>query len=238
MLADLHTHILPGIDDGAQDLQESLRLLEAEAENGADTLVFTPHFKPQHLKPQTFFENRARAWETLRPHIKEGVSVYLGAEVLYSEYLPNLENIRDFCIGQTDYLLLEMPYRAVFDDKVIGSVERLSGEHGIIPVLAHVERYEAVLRDPHVLSRFREFGCLFQVNADSILQKNFLMKNFLRRLVRIGYLDLVASDCHDPVGRTVSLRAAHEALAERFGPQILRELLATTDHILHDGIPV
>ena len=173
MLCDLHTHLLPGVDDGAADLSESLRLLSQEEACGVDTVVLTPHFKPQVQNAEEFFSRRAAAFETLKAAYGGPITFRLGAEVLYSKYLANMERIHDFCIEGTDYLLLEMPYHAQFDEKTVRSVLRLADEHGIRPILAHVERYEAVLRDVAILERFRECGCLFQVNAATVTKKDF-----------------------------------------------------------------
>lgn len=232
MLCDLHTHILPGIDDGAADLSESITLLTQEKDCGVDTVVLTPHFKPQLQKPTDFLENRARAFEQLTKASDGSIRFLLGAEVLYSKYLSAIENLRDFCIQDTDYLLLEMPYHAKFDDRVLQSVGRLVDEHGILPILAHVERYEAVRRDPEILLRFREMGALFQVNAQSFLQKNFGMRRFLRRLIRMDCLDLVATDCHDPKTRPARLSHALEAIEKEYFPSLLQRVLAATQTVI------
>lgn len=231
MSADLHTHILPGVDDGAADLSESLALLEQERESGVDTVVFTPHFRIQQQKPQEFFARREKAFAACAPFVQD-TRCLLGAEVLYSEYLANLDSIRDFAIESTDYLLLEMPYQAQFTDRLIASVMRLRDEHGLTPILAHVERYEAVRRNVGILERFREFGCLFQVNAGSVLSKKLPMRAFLRRLVRAGCLDLLASDCHDPKVRPVSLEKAYHLLAEQYSEEFVRAVKGCAASVL------
>ncbi len=233
MLFDLHTHILPGIDDGAADLSESLALLKQEQDCGVDTVVLTPHFRPQIQKPAEFLEKRSRAFEALSGAFEGEMKFVLGAEVLYSPYLASIENIRDFCIGDTDYLLLEMPYRARMADDVIRAVSRLMDEHGIRPILAHVERYEAVRRNVYVLDKFRAVGCLFQVNASTLAAKSFFTRRFVRSLVFGGYLDLIGSDCHDPVHRPANVKAALVALDKLYGPGLGRDLLGNADLVLN-----
>lgn len=232
MLCDLHTHLLPGVDDGAADLSESLRLLSQEEACGVDTVVLTPHFKPQVQNSEDFLARRAAAFETLREGYSGPIEFRLGAEVLYSKYLANMERIGDFCIEGTDYLLLEMPYHAQFDEKTVRSVLRLFDEHGIRPILAHVERYDAVLRDVSILERFREGGCLFQVNAATVTRKGFFAGRFLKRLVKEGYLDLLGSDCHDPEHRKAEIAPAINRLRELYGEQIVREIRGTTEMVL------
>lgn len=232
MLFDLHTHILPGADDGAADLSESLALLKQEELCGVGTVVLTPHFKPQLHSPQEFFATRSATYQTLKEAYDGDVRLVLGAEVLYSQYLAGVENVHDFCIEGTDYLLLEMPYHARFDERVVHSVLRLLDEHRIRPILAHVERYEAVRRDYTVLDQFREFGCLFQINAASVLQKGFSMRRFMRRLIEGGYLDLLATDCHDPKHRPAALKGALDALESQYGPRIRQDLMGAAEMVL------
>lgn len=235
MLYDLHTHLLPGIDDGAADLSESLALLKQEQDCGVDTVVLTPHFKPQIQKNAEFLEKRAASFEKLKAAFDGEMQFVLGAEVLYSPYLASIENIRDFCIGESDYLLLEMPYHARMADDVLRAVSRLMDEHGIRPILAHVERYEAVRRNVHVLEKFRTIGCLFQVNASTLSSKSFFTRRFVRSLVFGGYLDLVGSDCHDPVHRPANVKAAYDALEKLYGPGLCRDLLGMADMVVNES---
>ncbi|MBR6530712.1 MAG: hypothetical protein IKT43_04780 [Clostridia bacterium] len=235
MLADLHTHLLPGIDDGAADLKDSLALLNQERACGVDTVVLTPHFKPQVQESGAFFAARARAFELLKSQKEaEGFRFVLGTEVLFSKYLASIENVCDFCIEGTRFMLLELPYHAQFDDAVFSAVRRLCDEHGIVPILAHVERYEAVRRNVHVLEAFREFGALFQVNAATLAAKNLSTRLFVRKLVSGGYLNLVGTDCHDPVHRTADLKRGLDTLEDRFGNRVIREVHACADFVLNN----
>lgn len=230
MYIDLHTHILPAIDDGAATLEESLALLSQEKDNGVDTVVLTSHFRAQVQKPQEFLSARQSAYETLLAQTDGSIRLVLGAEVLYSEYLAGIENIRDFCLSGTDYLLLEMPYHAPFGEKVFSAVARLRDEHGIIPILAHVERYEAIRRDARLLYRFRELGCLMQVNADSLLEKSLSMRRFLAKLLHRGEIDLLGSDCHDPKHRPVQLSRAYQTLDDNVAHAISRMAAAVLEN--------
>lgn len=232
MLYDLHTHVLPGIDDGATDLSESLALLNQEKECGVSTVVLTPHFRAQVQKPQEFLARRAHAFETLSAGYQGEIQLVLGAEVLYSPYLASIENIRDFCIGDTNFLLVELPYQARMGDDVLRALTRLVDEHGILPILAHVERYEAVRRDVQVLQKFRSIGCLFQVNAATLAGKSFFLRRFVRALIRGGYVDLVGSDCHDPKNRPANVKEAYDELERLYGPGIVRDLLGNADMVL------
>lgn len=234
MLCDLHTHILHGIDDGAADLACALELVKQEQDCGVDTIVLTPHFRAQKRHPEEFFALRARATEELRAACGDGVTFRLGAEVLYSQYLSSIENIRDFCIEGTDYLLLEMPYFAEFNDRVLQAVGRLRDEHGILPILAHVERYEAVRRNPYLLASFREYGCLFQVNASTFETGGFFARRFVKTLVRERLVDLVASDCHDSKSRPAALKGAFDSVTQRFGADFAEYLKHNAVRVLEN----
>ena len=110
-MIDLHTHILPQIDDGSQSVPESVSLLREERRQGVDTVFLTPHFYAEENCPVSFLKKRYRAWRKLEPYLFPGLpTVRLGAEVQYFEGICAVEDIRHLRIVGTDYLLLEMPF--------------------------------------------------------------------------------------------------------------------------------
>ena len=163
-MIDLHTHILPCIDDGSQSLHESLSLIREEGRQGIDAVVMTPHFYANENDPSTFLKKRDKVWKQLAPYLwPELPGVYLGAEVQYFEGICAVEDIRHLRIMGTEYLLLEMPFTR-WSDRMLNNVLELNERDGMQVVLAHIERYMTFHPDK-TWSRLREYGILMQSNV-------------------------------------------------------------------------
>ena len=112
---DLHTHILPGVDDGAKDLEKALEMLRMQKACGVERVALTPHFYPLREEFQSFLDKRQQAYEGLLPNwdAESMPDLRLGAEVHYSPALAELD-LRRLTIGQSDYLLLELVSALLF----------------------------------------------------------------------------------------------------------------------------
>ena len=111
-MIDLHSHILPRMDDGSRSTEESLQMLTALAAQGVTDVAATPHFYASENGPDRFLARRARSWQQLRPHLTASLPrVHLGAEVLFFEGIAAFDGLPRLCISGTDVLLLEMPFR-------------------------------------------------------------------------------------------------------------------------------
>lgn len=195
-VADIHTHILPCIDDGAASLEEAIKLLYEEQKQGVTDIVLTPHFNIQDTTIQEFVSKRDAAFETLSKEIEKhpslsGLNLYLGAEVKYN---PNLiyNDVFELCIKNTSYLLLElsMSHPFNFEQTVLWMLSK-----GISPILAHVERYEYITSNPKLLENLLYAGVVFQCNASSLYSKHFGKR--VKKLLKHGYVQLLASDTHN-----------------------------------------
>ena len=197
-MIDFHTHILPNIDDGSRDLEESLEILDRQEAVGIKTIIATPHFYPDHHLDE-FIKIRKEALETLKAGSKERkVELRLGAEVLLSVDTWKLESLEELCIEGTHYILVELPY-SHWSDWVYTSIEKLITAKGLRPILAHVERYDAVYEDPNRLLPFLEMGCILQANAISLHPESSRRKLTLK-LAKHGFIQLLGSDVHRSKG--------------------------------------
>ena len=141
MMIDFHTHILPGMDDGSRSIEESLAMLQAEADAGIERVVFTPHFYASQNSPKDFLRRRKESWGALLPHMYRGLpKVSFGAEVQYFEGICQAAEIAALRIAGTPYLLLEMPFRR-WEDRMLDDILELSTHPDTIVVLAHIDRY-------------------------------------------------------------------------------------------------
>ncbi|MGN0453230.1 MAG: tyrosine-protein phosphatase [Ruminococcus sp.] len=191
---DMHTHIIPALDDGAKDVSESLEIIHALSEQGIKNICLTPHFYTHKERVEDFVCNRDEAFYVLKPHLPENINFKVGAEVFVTKYLFAEEHdLKPLCISGTDYMLTEFPYQSTFENKSAELLIRLK-DRGIKPILAHVERYEHLLKHPDVIESLIQMGVVIQSNAVSFTDKRFKRK--LLKLVSKGYVHILSSDAH------------------------------------------
>ena len=195
-MIDVHCHVLPGIDDGAADLDVALALLHREYADGVRKVIATPHYRRQMFEPT--MEKILAAYHVLREKAAEiGIELYLGCE-----YHVNMEITEDIFAGKrptlagSRYILSE--FSSASTEKFIRERCRHMRSRGLVPVIAHVERYPALTKNMDLIEELSEMGCMIQVNAGSILgEDGFRVKHFCKKLLSYGMADLVGSDCHD-----------------------------------------
>ncbi len=220
-MIDFHTHILPGIDDGSQDVEQSLAMLREEARLGVTTVVLTPHYRAEQRSPARFLEKRQRAYEELLPHLEEGLPrLLLGAEVHYFEGMTAVKELDALCVEGTDLLLLEMPMGR-WSERMIATVLELNRTRFQV-VMAHIERYLG-LQPKSVFDRLLEGGVKFQVSVDFF--GRWLDRRKALQMMERGQIAVLGSDCHNLTTRSpdweklppkaASLHRTGEALLER-----------------------
>lgn len=220
-MIDLHSHILPGMDDGSADVEESLWLLDALANQGVTHVAATPHFYATREYPEDFLRRRAECMEQLRPRLAPShPDIRLGAEVRYFEGISQAVGLEQLCIEGTPLFLLEMPY-GPWTDRMVDEVLRLSRAAGMTVVLAHVERYLA--RQPRYLwEELAESGVLLQANAESFVK--WFQAGRAMRLMHDGRFHFLGSDCHNRTDRPPQLAQARARIARKLGEEMLWRL--------------
>ncbi len=210
-MIDLHCHILPGIDDGAKDVSEAKAMVTAQRESGVDAMYLTPHFNPEQQTIEAFLEAREKAWELLSSVLdpKNLPEIRLGAEVRYCPELLS-QDMRQVTLGQSDYLLLEMPARR-YPAYVVQIMEKLL-EMGYMPVLAHVERYDYFREEPELLKRLIDLGALAQISAGALFDKRD--RGFAIACLEHGLAQLVSSDAHNMDTRKPNMNLFQKLPAE------------------------
>ncbi len=206
-MIDIHTHILPHLDDGAKDTATAVAMLQAELAQGVDKVVLTSHFYGKRHSPQRFLEKRAEAFARLKEKIPQGIELYLGAEVHFTGV--NTAEYEELCrlaIGDTKFILIEFPFTTVWTKSLMEKLSEFIYETGYTPIIAHVERYREVQKKPSIVSELAEMGCLMQVNADSFLQKR--ERGLAFALLKRGWVHCIGSDTHDMAERAPRLAEA------------------------------
>lgn len=222
-MTDLHTHILPGIDDGAQSVEESLTMLRMERSQGIDTVVLTPHFYRDRENPKRFLRRRQESATALARRVlelsekekKELPQMLLGAEVAWWPNMADWEELPEMCIGDTKNLLLELPFTP-WNDQMVYQLHELFGRTGITPVIAHLERYLKIQR-PEYIQEVLRLGVPIQVSADILLHP--MARGGAMKLLRQNQARVVASDCHNCGSRAPRLAAAMDLLRRKLDPQ-------------------
>lgn len=202
---DIHTHCLPEMDDGAKDLETSLRMLRLLRRQGVVKVALTSHYYPHKESLDSFLQRREAAWRLLQPHTGTGEfpELMLGAEIYVTRGLSE-QNLRPLCIGKTDLLLLELP-RQAYKAWILEELRNLTYALDIIPVLAHLERYRSwyASKDFAELLSFDEF--VLQCNVGALLDRKD--RAFLYKLAAKGYPFVIGSDTHNLTTRSPDFEA-------------------------------
>ena len=215
-VCDMHSHILPGMDDGSKDPGMSLEMLGAAADRGVEHILATPHYYPVE-SVKDFLERRAVAAGALKAAMDQSdrqlPRVYLGAEVAYRPGIGYEEDLRSLCIGDSEFLLLELPF-APWGPEVLRDIRNMTCAKGITPVLAHLERYLRIQKKK-VLQEVLQQGVLVQLNAEAVLQRQ--TRRAALKMLRSGAVHLLGSDCHNLTDRPQNLGSAVQQLQQTRG---------------------
>lgn len=220
-IIDVHAHILPGVDDGAANLEESCRLLEKAAAQGVAGVIATPHDSPE-WKPGALRELTAEVEKTFRGRHPE-FSLYLGQEIYYHEEMPErLKAGELLTMADSRYVLVEFATDVSYGSLYRG-IRRLVGA-GYLPVLAHMERYESLRREEN-LRDLEGSGCLFQMNYASLQGRRFQSEvRWCRRQVLSGRIHYLGTDMHRMNFRPPETEGAMEWAKRHVEETLLREM--------------
>lgn len=220
LTTDFHTHILPGIDDGSQSLEDSLNMIRKEQTDGINKIVLTPHFYPQQMYPSSFLEKRHEAMEQLRGAFQADADIpqfVLGAEVLFCPGMSQWKELDALTIGKTKYILIEMPFykwsNATYDE-----LKQIYDERGLIPILAHIERYIPSVFVNKFLDRLSQLPVLLQTNCAFITDKD--TQHLALKLIKSKRIHLIGSDCHSSAWRSPTMAEAREVLLNNTDAQV------------------
>ena len=220
-MIDWHSHILPGIDDGSQSVEESVAMLKMLAEQGVNTVIATPHFLANNETVEDFLARRNEAYAKLEGHLFEGApEIRLGAEVAYYSGLSRLPDLKGLCIEGSKCLLLEMPMTK-WTEYIIKEVEELAHRGKINLVLAHVDRY-LHLQSAKTWERLCESGCIMQVNASSLL--SFITRPKIIKMMRAQSVHCIGSDCHNTTTRAPRIGRAFETVEKKLGERFVDKI--------------
>ena len=226
-MIDIHCHLLPGVDDGPKEMEQSLAMIAQGVGDGISAVVATPHILVPLNANTRLSEICERRFEELKERVDEqgiNIRLFLGSEILFQFDLVSICRQRlGTLAGNGKYPLIEFPLNSLphgFEEELFRL--QLSG---FVPIIAHPERNMTLSRDVERLFELSRRGILFQVNARSLTGGHGRsIKRITERLVAEGAVQFVASDAHDPVSRPLILSHARRAVEKLVGEETAEEL--------------
>ena len=225
MFTDIHSHLIWGVDDGAETKEQTIRMLHDAVLDGISRIICTPHMTPgvYAFPEEIFLEHFQEAQEFIEKE-KLPLRLYRGAELLYTENTPRL--LREGAVptlAGSRYAMIEF---SPTDSKehIFSALQKVSGA-GVIPVIAHMERYPAIRRTQDVRELKSRFHALVQINARTLTRKQPLFrKKFFDSLFLEHLADFIATDTHALPGRGTCMTEGMEALTRQYGELEARRL--------------
>lgn len=237
-LFDMHSHILPGIDDGAKTVNDSLEMLDCLKKQGITNVCLTPHYYTNEISLSDFWRSRQELFEMFKPNIPNGMNIVLGAEVYVTKYLFNNRDISGVTYGKSRYILTEFPYNSTFSGSSYDMLERIIGDYGLIAVLPHVERYHYLVDNPDVIAELKRMGVIIQTNVSNYAKKAPMMKRRrMLKLISSGLIDIIGSDAHSFSHNTPEIYSeALDCIAKKCGQNYVIRLMKNSSDIFNAAL--
>ncbi len=220
-MIDWHCHILPGMDDGSRDTDESLGLIRMLKEQEVDTVIATPHFFANDESADGFIERRQKAYDNLKSVLGDGeIDIVPGAEVRYYPGISKLTELTKLCIGNGNLLLLEMPHER-WTEYTVKEVCDIANSRSVKLILAHIERY-LPLQEKGIFESLYDASILMQVNAGFFLE--FVTRRKALSYLQDGGIHFIGSDAHSIKHRPPRIGEAYAAIRKKFGDEFVTYL--------------
>lgn len=211
-MKDLHTHVMYGIDDGSRTIEESMTMLERLSNEGVTDVMLTPHYI-ENSKYNCNNKNKKQLFKKIKQEAQRrgiNINIYLGNEIMVNNNIMNLFNTEIATLNASKYLLIELPMEKEFDD--LDLVIKELTNNGVIPIIAHPERYSYVKDNYKWLEEYLKMGVLFQSNYESLFGKyGKEAKKTIKKLLKHNMVHFLASDIHHESSKC-NLKKLHKKL--------------------------
>jgi len=224
-IANIHCHILYGVDDGARDGRMMSRMIDSAYRSGVRIICATPHHNPEYFRcpPRIIVERYGEVVSYVTENYHDMI-VLLGQEI-YCRHDSVNELLAGKCLSlnRTRNVLVEFGTHADKSEIISGASRFLTS--GFVPLIAHAERYDAIRNNKNIINDLRGIGAKIQINASSVIgNRGFLTKRFVMSLIKSGIVDVVADDCHDMNARRPCIGEAYSLVSHKFGAETANEL--------------
>lgn len=227
---DIHSHILHGVDDGSKDIEMSIGLLETMKNEGITDVIATPHFDANNENIEEYNEKVSFALSELKDAVKglELPEIHLGCEVYYFRGIGKSYGIKNLTLAGSKYLLLELPYRPI-DEHIVKDLISLRDTIGVVPILAHVERYVKMRGFKRIIKLIESGVVKTQINAISLLDSKY--NRVIKKLFNKGLVSFIATDTHSPDKRPPALAPALAQIEFIYGKEFKEKLLKNSNEL-------
>lgn len=214
-MIDTHIHILPNVDDGPKMMSESVEMAKMAIDEGITEMIVTPHYK----RPGYINEKVPDAYEALKNELAKqnlNLKLYLGNEIYLSEdNVMDLLEKKAYTLNDGPYVLVELPFRHYFPfhDALLHQLQL----KGYKVILAHVERYEVLINQPHRIKELVERNMYIQLTSNALLNKK--TRKIGLKWIRAGWVHLISTDAHGVTGRKPSIKKAYNLVLEKTGKE-------------------
>ena len=224
-MIDIHNHIIPGLDDGSKSLEMSMKMLKHASKQGITEIVNTVHYQHPKVDMNSIsFDAVQIELENLLLELNKNyipIKLHIGAEIFF---LPNLLSLIDkpmTTFGNGKYMLIEFPLNLMPDSQKQQLFDlRMSG---VIPVIAHPERYLSIQRKPELVLNWLDAGCIIQVDAGSVLgYLGSKAQETSEIIIKNSWCQVIASDAHDDKKRNFCMKDAHGLIKSWIGEQAMK----------------
>lgn len=230
---DMHCHILPGVDDGAKDIDEMKQMLRIAYEEGIRCIIATPHHHPRRGRENPkILRRQAKLLREAAHEIDDHFRIYLGTEIFFGQdIVDKLEAGRVLTMNGRDYVLVEFTPTDTFT-YIRQSLQQLQlGGYEVI--LAHVERYNCIVKESELADQLCEMGIRLQVNADSIIgESGREVKKFVKYLMDSDLLFCVGTDAHSSRHRAPRMKKAAGYVKKKYGEEYMRRIFFSNAKIM------
>lgn len=235
-MIDIHSHILPDIDDGPLDLEQSILMAKKAVVHGIHTVIATPHHENGRFTNEIeLVELRVKAFqeELLKRNIP--LQIHAGQEIrVYRNLVEDIDAKRTSTLDGSRYILLEFP-----SDRIPSGIYELLHElqlMNLVPIIAHPERNREIAENPGKLLELVQLGALSQITAHSLLGHfSKSIQSLSLDLCRNHLAHFVSSDAHNTTNRGFALAEAYSFLQEKIGTEIVNTFQNNADSIIHDA---
>lgn len=206
-MTDLHSHTLWHLDDGSDSFQTSVEMCRRASETGTDTLFLTPHIVYWNVAEELYDRRNYKTAQLREVLADEEIKLNLetGFEILCDDDIFGIKYLKPYTLANSDYLLIEFDFYKTAEEDVLSWCDYIMSQ-GLVPIIAHPERYGFVIDDISSLERLTEKGVLLQMNGASPLgvfgdeEERVALK-----MLKSGYVDFIGSDAHSDRHRNTAL---------------------------------
>lgn len=225
---DVHSHVLPGVDDGSKDMDMSMAMVDMAYEQGVRTMIATPHYYPGHMRyPRERLDEIYQKTISLIKEKYSDFNLYLGNEIYYKdEILEKLKNKRVCTMADSSYILLEFSPSAEYT--YLRNAVYKCLDAGYYPILAHIERYGCLWKNDKQVRELIKMGAYMQINAENFEGGFFSAeKRVCLKMIQSGLVHFLGSDCHNLGSRKPNLKQAYDYLRDKLPQELYQELAVT-----------